>query len=127
MARLPPASRMAGFTLLEIMVALTIFATLAAAVLSASQYVVKQTGAVENRLFAAWLADNHLNELRVQPQLTVGQQQRVISMDRRDWLVQQSIGTTDHPRLLQVDVRISLVGSEHPLHRASAWIPVRHE
>ena len=127
MARLPPASRMAGFTLLEIMVALTIFATLAAAVLSASQYVVKQTGAVENRLFAAWLADNHLNELRVQPQLTVGQQQRVISMSRRDWLVQQSIGTTDHPRLLQVDVRISLVGGEHPLHRASAWIPVRHE
>ena len=58
---------MGGFTLLEIMVALAIFATLAAAVLSASQYVVKQTGAVEERLFAAWLADNRLNELRLQP------------------------------------------------------------
>ena len=56
-------SAMGGFTLLEIMVALAVFATLAAAVLSASQYVVKQRGAVENRLFAAWLADNRLNEL----------------------------------------------------------------
>lgn len=62
----PSWSSMGGFTLLEIMVALAIFATLAAAVLSASQYVVKQRGAVEARLFAAWLADNRLNELRLQ-------------------------------------------------------------
>ena len=34
--------RMGGFTLLEVMVALAIFATLATAVLSASQYVVRQ-------------------------------------------------------------------------------------
>jgi general secretion pathway protein I len=118
---------MEGFTLLEIMVALAIFATLAAAVLSASQYVVKQTGAVEQRLFAAWLADNQLNELRVQPPLVVGQQQRVVRMDRRDWLLRQSVSVTEDARLLQVDVQVSLPGSEHPLHRARGWIPVRHE
>jgi general secretion pathway protein I len=118
---------MEGFTLLEIMVALAIFATLAAAVLSASQYVVKQGGAVERRLFAAWLADNQLNELRVQPPLVVGQQQRVVRMDRRDWLLRQSVSVTEDARLLQVDVQVSLPGSEHPLHRASGWIPFRHE
>jgi general secretion pathway protein I len=118
---------MAGFTLLEIMVALAIFATLAAAVLSASQYVVSQTGAVEQRLFAAWLADNQLNELRLQAQLAVGQQQRAVRMDRRDWLLRQSVSVSQDPRLLQVDVQVSLAGSEQPLHRASVWIPVRHE
>ena len=120
-------ARMDGFTLLEIMVALAIFATLAAAVLSASQYVVKQTGGVEERLFAAWLADNQLNELRLQPEVAVGQQQQVVHMDRRDWLLRQHISVASDPRLLQVEIDVSLSGREQTLHRASGWIPARHE
>ncbi|MCP1499234.1 general secretion pathway protein I [Pseudomonas migulae] len=120
-------ARTRGFTLLEIMVALAVFSTLAAAVLSASQYVLKQTSAVEERLFATWLADNHLNELRLQPGLTLGQQQRVVHMDRRDWLLRQYIGASTDPRLLKVDVDVSLSGREQSLHRASGWIPDRHE
>jgi general secretion pathway protein I len=119
--------RMGGFTLLEIMVALAIFATLAAAVLSASQYVVKQTGGAEERLFAAWLADNRLNELRLQPGVAAGQQQQVVHMDRRDWLLRQHISIANDPRLLQVDIDVSLSGREQTLHRASGWIPNRHE
>ena len=120
-------SSMGGFTLLEIMVALAVFATLAAAVLSASQYAVKQRGAVENRLFAAWLADNRLNELRLQSGLVAGQQQQVVSMDQRDWVLQQHISVTGDPRLLQVDIQVSPANSAHALHRASGWIPASHE
>lgn len=118
---------MGGFTLLEIMVALAVFATLAAAVLSASQFVIKQRGAVEARLFAAWLADNRLNELRLQPGLQAGQQQQVVSMDQRDWVLHQQISVTDDPRLLQVDIQVSPTNSAHALHRASGWIPAVHE
>jgi general secretion pathway protein I len=119
--------RMRGFTLLEIMVALAIFSTLAAAVLSASQYVVKQTAAVEERLFAAWLADNQLNELRLQSGLSLGQQQRVMQMGRRDWLLRQHISVSNDPRLLRVDIDVSLAGREQTLHRASGWIPAADE
>ncbi|WP_322615521.1 type II secretion system minor pseudopilin GspI [Pseudomonas sp. BIC9C] len=120
-------SAMGGFTLLEIMVALAVFATLAAAVLSASQYVVKQRGAVEARLFAAWLADNRLNELRLQAGLVAGQQQQVVSMNQRDWVLHQHISTTGDPRLLQVDIQVSPANGAHGLHRASGWIPAGHE
>ena len=120
-------SAMGGFTLLEIMVAMAIFATLAAAVLSASQYVVKQRGAVEARLFAAWLADTRLNELRLQPGLAAGQQQQVVSMDQRDWVLHQHISATGDPRLLQVDIQVSPANSTHALHRASGWILALHE
>ena len=120
-------SSMGGFTLLEIMVALAVFATLAAAVLSASQYAVKQRGAVEERLFAAWLADNRLNELRLQSGLAAGQQQQVVSMDQRDWVLQQHISVTRDPRLLQVDIQVSPANSAHALHRASGWILAVHE
>ena len=123
----PSLSSMGGFTLLETMVALAVFATLAAAVLSASQYAVKQRGAVENRLFAAWLADNRLNELRLQPGLAAGQQQQVVSMDQRDWVLQQHISATDDPRLLQVDIQVRPANSAHALHRASGWILAVHE
>jgi general secretion pathway protein I len=118
---------MGGFTLLEIMVALAVFATLAAAVLSASQYAVKQRGAVEARLFAAWLADNRLNELRLQSGLAAGQQQQVVSMDQRDWVLQQRISATRDARLLQVDIQVSPANSAHALHRASGWILAVHE
>ena len=120
-------SAMGGFTLLEIMVAMAVFATLAAAVLSASQYVVKQRGAVEARLFAAWLADNRLNELRLQPGLATGQQQQVVSMDQRDWVLHQHISATGDPRLLQVDIQVSPANSTHALHRARGWILALHE
>ncbi|WP_223457650.1 MULTISPECIES: type II secretion system minor pseudopilin GspI [unclassified Pseudomonas] len=123
----PSLSSMDGFTLLEIMVALAVFATLAAAVLSASQYAVKQRGAVETRLFAAWLADNRLNELRLQPGLAAGQQQQVVSMDQRDWVLHQHISATRDPRLLQVDIQVSPANSAHAVHRASGWILAVHE
>lgn len=118
---------MRGFTLLEIMVALAVFSTLAAAVLSASHYVVKQTGAVEERLFAAWLADNHLNELRLQPGLPLGQQPHVVHMDRRDWLLRQHISATADPRLLKVEIDVGPSCREHSLHRTRGWVPDRHE
>ncbi|HCS42968.1 MAG TPA: type II secretion system protein GspI, partial [Pseudomonas sp.] len=78
-------------------------------------------------LFAAWLADNRLNELRLQPGVAAGQQQQVVHMDRRDWLLRQHISIANDPRLLQVDIDVSLSGREQTLHRASGWIPNRHE
>lgn len=118
---------MAGFTLLEIMVALAIFATLAAAVLSASQYVVRQSGAVEQRLFAAWVADNRLSELSLQPGLAPGQQQQRVRMDQRDWWLRQSITIGNDPRVYKVEIRVSQSGREHALHHAVGWIPLRHD
>ncbi|NUT73805.1 type II secretion system minor pseudopilin GspI [Pseudomonas sp. C1C7] len=119
--------RMGGFTLLEIMVALTVFATLATAVLSASQYVLRQASTVEERLLAAWVADNQLNELRLQNESDFGQSQRVVNMDRRDWIVRRQVGSSSDPRLIRIDLQVSLAGRDQTLYRASAWIPHRDQ
>ncbi len=120
-------SQQGGFTLLEIMVALAVFSTLAAAVLSASQYVAKQTTVVEARLFAVWLADNQLNELRLQSSLAPGQEQRTVHMDRRDWRLRQQVSASPDSRLLKIDIEVSAVGGDSVLHRSRGWIPVRDE
>ncbi|MGE8152208.1 type II secretion system minor pseudopilin GspI [Pseudomonas vancouverensis] len=118
---------MAGFTLLEIMVALAVFATLAAAVLSASQYVIRQSGAVEQRLLAAWVADNRLSELRLQSGLVTGQQQLVVRMGQRGWRLQQFISTGSEPRLFRVEIHVSESDREHVLHRTVGWIAAHDE
>jgi general secretion pathway protein I len=116
-----------GFTLLEIMVALAIFATLAAAVLSASQFVLKQSVGLEDRLFGAWLADNQLSELRLQAVTSPGQQRMSRRMDQRDWVLQQRVAPARDPRLLQVEIQVSRAGSPAAVHRTTGWIRNRHE
>lgn len=116
-----------GFTLLEVMIALTIFATVAAAALSASQFVLRQSVALEDRLFGAWLADNQLSELRLQAATAPGRQHLTRSMDRRDWTLQQRIAPACDPRLLRVEIQVGRAGSASVVHRMTGWIRNRHE
>jgi general secretion pathway protein I len=117
--------RMGGFTLLEVMVALAIFAILATAVLSASQYVVRQAGAAEERLLAAWVADNQLNELRLQTSPVIAPPQPVVSMGSRDWVVRQSVAMASDPQGWLVEVEVGLAGRDHSLFRTTGWIANR--
>ncbi|WP_339481003.1 MULTISPECIES: type II secretion system minor pseudopilin GspI [unclassified Pseudomonas] len=116
-----------GFTLLEVVIALAIFATLAAAVLSASQFVLKQSVGLEDRLFGAWLADNQLSELRLQAAAPSEQQRLNRHLDRRDWVLQQRIAPAGDARLLQVEIQVSRAGSATVVHRSTGWIRNRHE
>ncbi|BBP62873.1 type II secretion system protein I [Pseudomonas sp. Cab53] len=125
------ASRLAvdsrGFTLLEVMIALAIFATVSAAVLSASQFVLKQGAGLEERLFGAWLADNQLSELRLHPTPAPGQQRLDLRLGRRDWTLQQRIAAAHDPRLVQVEIQVSRAGSPAVVHRTLGWIRQRDE
>nr|WP_238547089.1 type II secretion system minor pseudopilin GspI [Pseudomonas sp. GM30] len=118
---------MQGFTLLEVMVALAIFAVLAASLLSASRYVVQQSGAAEQRLFAAWLADNRLSELRLQSAWVSGQQQQIVRMDRRDWRLRQHLREVDTAGQFSVELEVSLADGDQPLYRTMARLQSRHE
>ncbi|NWA00387.1 type II secretion system minor pseudopilin GspI [Pseudomonas gingeri] len=113
-----------GFTLLEVMVALAVFALLAAAVLSASQYVLRQAGMLQERLFASWLADNHLAELRLQSALEPGRQQWVRHFDRREWRLSQNLIPAFDKRLIRVELEVRLGDSPQVVHRGTGWLPI---
>lgn len=57
-----------GFTLLELLVALAVFATLAAAGVSAAQWSVLSQQRLEARWFASIALDNHLQLLSLEPE-----------------------------------------------------------
>ncbi|WP_248805727.1 type II secretion system minor pseudopilin GspI [Pseudomonas sp. MWU13-2100] len=116
-----------GFTLLEVMIALAIFALLAATVLSASQFVVRQGGTLQERLFATWLADNQLNELRLQAPPAQGRQTLRQRFDRREWRLEQVVTQASDPRLLNVEIEVRLADDGPLLHHASTWLRARDE
>ncbi|VVN97026.1 type II secretion system minor pseudopilin GspI [Pseudomonas fluorescens] len=116
-----------GFTLLEIMIALVIFATLAAAVMAASQYALKQNARLEEQLYGAWLADNQLSELQLQTAPSHGRQQLTRHFDRRDWILNQTIGPAADPRLLKVELSVTRSGSNRVVHRTTGWLQARNE
>ncbi|WP_017903700.1 type II secretion system minor pseudopilin GspI [Pseudomonas asplenii] len=113
-----------GFTLLEVMVALAVFAVLAAAVLSASDYVLRQGGSLQQRLFAVWLADNQLSELRLQDAPAPGRQHLLRRFDGREWRLDQNLIPASDGRLMQVELEVRLGNDPQPLHRLTGWLPL---
>jgi general secretion pathway protein I len=115
-----------GFTLLEVMIALAIFATLAGAVIAASHYSLRQNARLQEQMQCAWVADNQLSELRLHS-AAPGRQQLMRRFDGRDWVVVQTLSPTADPRLLEVDITVSPADGDQPLYRTRGWIPAAHE
>lgn len=126
MSRAPRLPRSHGFTLLEVMVALAIFAVLSSAVLSASQYVLNQARVIEERQLAAWVADNYLNEWHLRSRSGREPAPLKVTMDRREWVVQPHVQQSRDQDLFEIDVAVSVDGHE-PMYHASSWISTRDE
>ena len=117
-----------GFTLLEVMIALAIFATLAAAVMSASQYVLGQSARVEARLLAGWSADNHLSELHLQSAtLDMGSKTFNQRFAQREWRLLQHITSEPDTGLLRVELSVSPASSDQALLSVTHWLARNHD
>ncbi|OQR37663.1 type II secretion system protein GspI [Pseudomonas sp. Bc-h] len=110
-----------GFTLLEVMIALAVFALLSSAVLSACQFVLDQSGGLRERLFASWLADNQLTELRLRPP-GIGRQRMARSFAGESWVIEQTVeGDRDGP-MLNVELHVLRGTGAAAVYRTSGWI-----
>ena len=108
-------SRQRASTLLEVLVALAIFATVAAAVLTAAASSVRNAARLEEKALAGWIADNQLVELQLQrPSPGTGRNQREISYAGRDWQLQETIDSTSDPAMRRVTLWVA------PLDRRSS-------
>lgn len=78
-----------GFSLLEIMVALVIVSITAQTVLSFSTNQVSNTSRLEERTFATLIAQNAMEELRLQPDVPIiSGTLTQVSMAGREWSVE---------------------------------------
>lgn len=97
-----------GFTLLEVLVALAIFAVVAASVLSASARSLKTAARLEDKTFASWLADNRLQEMQLaETPPGEGREQGEETYAGRRWLWQSEVQATSEPEMLRITVRVA--------------------
>ncbi len=97
-----------GFTLLEVLVALAIFAIVAAVVLTAAGRSLNNAGRLEALTLASWIADNRLTELQLQqPAPSLGREDQAIEFAGRRWQTLSEVETSGTPGLLRIRVWVA--------------------
>ncbi len=107
----------AGFSLLEVLVALAVLSVGAVSLLTATQTYVARVSEIENRTVARWVANDRLAALRI----GVGQPDIVDRMSQR-WGVSVERSGTDDADLERVDIAVGLVADDRALYRLTGFV-----
>lgn len=103
------ASR-AGFSLLEMLVALSVFALAALALLHLTGEAARSAVRVEERTLGGVVAENRAVEAVAAPRPPMGVSDGVDRLAGRDWAWRREVAATEDPALLRVAVTARLDG-----------------
>lgn len=98
-----------GFTLLEVMVAVAIFALSGAAIVKSTAEHLNSVNLLKNMTFATWVANNQLTETSIRANATWPPKNELkgqTEMAEKTWYWQQRVEKTPDDNLLQVTVTV---------------------
>lgn len=99
--------KQAGFTLIEVLVALAVLALALTASLSASTFYASTTRDLEDRMLGSWLAHNVMVETQLEPQWpAVGKVEKSRDYANQEWVVQRTVEKTPDDYIRRVTVRV---------------------
>ena len=108
----------AGFTLLEVLVAVVILALAMAALISAGTEAAANAGALRDKTLALWVAHNRLTEIELQPVWPqIGDSNDDVEMGGIRWRWRAHVKATADDNLRRID--IDVVKSAHSGDKAS--------
>lgn len=117
----PPVSRRraAGFTLLEVLVAVVVLALTMATIISAAGNYFGAAGEMRDKTMALFVAHNRLTEIELQPVVpTLGNSSDDVTMGVYQWTWHAEVVQSPDPRILRVNIHVEKKGDLH--HRSYA-------
>ena len=117
------SERTAGFTLVEVMVALAIAGLSLAAVAASISQMVDAGSAMKERTYASWIAQNKIAELRlanVVPEVSATNGE--LQYAALEWAWRATISETGVENLFRVDVEVSYAGSDDNIRTVTGFI-----
>ena len=109
-----PKRRSLGFTLLEVLVALAIFALAGSVLMVTDGRSIRQLARVQETMRASMIADSHLNRFYVEQIFpATGTTSTVITQNGQPWYVRDVVSATGQGNLRRIEVHI-FHGGEAP-------------
>jgi len=108
-----PKNHQAGFTLIEVMVALAVVAVALAALSRAMGLTVNNQSLLEERIVATWIAQDELVKLQVVPQSRAEEKQE-ITVFNRNWTTELTTEATLIPSIKKATMSVTAEGQDKP-------------
>ena len=115
--------RVAGFTLLEVLVALAVLAIAMGAIINAATQSITSTAYLRDQTLASWVALNQVNErlLDPEPWPEEGSRQGSAELASRAWRWQVRFAKTDDPDLRRIEVTVRVTENGPVLSTLTAF------
>jgi len=111
-----------GFTLIEVMVALSIVALSLTAVTASISQMINAAESMRNRTYASWIAQNQITELRLADTAPeVGSTSGEVEYANTDWSWRAVVSETGVDDLFRIDVSVSLAGSDDNIRTVTGF------
>lgn len=115
--------RVAGMTLIEVMVALVIVGLALTAATIAVGQVISSANSMRDRTYANWIAQNQLAEIRLGSELPeTGRTTGEVFYAGIDWAWEANVSETGVENLLRVDVAVSFPDREGTIWTVTGFV-----
>ena len=115
--------RAAGFTLVEVAVALAVAALSLAAVTAAMSQMVDAASSMRERTYASWIAQNKIAELRLSNVVPdVSEDSGDVEFAGLEWTWRSTVSETGVENLYRVDVAVSVGDSDTVIRTVTGFI-----
>lgn len=107
-----PLRKQEGFTLIEVMMAMLVFVSVAMIQQEVTASVVNQFLSVKHKIVASWIAENKITELQLASGLpAIKEYKEDIKFANEDWQVVSIVSKTANKDINQLDIDVYLVDS----------------
>lgn len=121
--RATPAPRAAGFTLIEMVIAVGILAVAMGALVSAVGGQADQARALREKTLGMWVAHNRLTEIELEPNWpALGKAEGKVEMAGVRWHWRTTVSETPDPNVRRIDIAVAIEEQEGDAATLSSFL-----